>query len=191
MTPSFITDEKEVFRPSHEPLSISSSELMIQSVIRCHAHPALSLMPDIIKLQIARCVLPQFFFISASIASLKTSYPTFWFSTLQHKRVRDQIAILELSASEVLLLENMILTKVVPFLQPRTLWQFPTPEPLRMMSLMILVNLLLEIDINTIASNYHIEVGFPIVSLDFIYCKNNDRIRKTISCIYDVCLFKL
>ena len=69
--------------------------------------------------------------------------------------IRDKIISMNISKDEVSLIENILVSRCVPFAQVDPLLQsYPGLMPLRMVSLVILANTLLEMDLNFVINNF-------------------------------------
>ena len=51
------------------PPAMTSSEMLVHTVTRCSAHPALARLPPVIKVHAVRAVVPQMFLLLTSLAT--------------------------------------------------------------------------------------------------------------------------
>ena len=49
---------------------VSSSEVVLHTLVRLASHPAITLLPPILKNHVVKKIIPQMFLLSASLASL-------------------------------------------------------------------------------------------------------------------------
>ena len=81
--------------------------------------------------------------------------------------IKDQIQVLNLTGEEIYFIEHWIISKKVPLTRP--LAPPPPLSPVRVLSLLLLTNCLLEVDLTTIANNYF---GGNILLLNMIIDRN-------------------
>ena len=51
-------------------LPVTSSEVVLHTLVRLATHPAISLLPPVVKHHAVKRILPQMFLLNASLASL-------------------------------------------------------------------------------------------------------------------------
>ena len=133
---------------------LTSSELILNVIARCQDHPTLAWLPPIVRIHTIKMVVPKIFLLSACLASSYRFMPVFMFVENKIKYLKDQILLLGLTREEIIFVESSIITKSVPILKT-CLHQPPALiSPLRTVSLMMIINTILEVDLNKIINNF-------------------------------------
>ena len=145
----------------------SSTELLLLTISRLQAHSSLSQLTGLARSQAFRTVLPPAFILLAASNTNNTTLPLLLAGEKLVRIIKDQIQVLNLTGEEMFFIEHWIITKkgkenlisrlvTLYILVPMSSSLAPPPplSPVRILSLLLLTNCLMEVDISTLANNY-------------------------------------